>query len=164
MDTWKSHHLPQRHLSCDVSSVPRAASQRWPRAKGCPKCPLPPICSHICSVTRLYQLSCVFCIKDSPKGLCKVFSIFFAAQRKKSKDIFLMALARGLSRVPHWPEDDRCYLSPCVLGRLLWPVPAKLAKQGELPRQTTEVWELTAPAHCGVKRTHETRHQGCCLE
>lgn len=77
----------KRHqiLFCDVGSVPRAASQRWPRAKGRPKCPLPPLCSHVCAVTPFYQLSHGFCTKVSPKVLCKVFSIFFEAQRKKTK-------------------------------------------------------------------------------
>lgn len=124
---------PPPTLSWDVGSVPRASSQRWPRANSSPRCPLSPTRPHVHSADSAKPTRSWILHQSFSKGLCKnlFLSIFFAAQRKrKMKDRSPTALAGGLRGVQHWPGRDRCYFFPCVLGRLLWPVSSKLAKQG----------------------------------
>lgn len=85
-------------------------------------------------------------------------------ERDRWRTLALGSCQASTRRPAGWQRDDRWGPFPCVQGRLPLPDSVQLAKQGELPRKAAEVWKLTASDHCGVKWTHEMRHQGCCLE
>lgn len=154
---------PPRHSPC-CDPVEVAPGERMTSVAALK--PVPP--PHYSLLTQSHHLSSYILLPSLSKGcalnLC--LDIFLTGREKETDGGHSPSgPAKASARRPAgWQRDDRWGPFPCVQGRLPLPDSVQLAKQGELPRQTAEVWKLTASDHCGVKWTHEMRHQGCCLE